>query len=68
MMNQLCRSLCDAVIDTYGNDNIRDLLQPISLDAISTPGHYWFNPPTPRDDFLVKRVVKVYKKMKEARM
>lgn len=44
-------SLCDAVIDTYGNDNIRELLQPISLDAISTPGNYWLNPPTPRDDF-----------------
>jgi hypothetical protein len=44
-------SLCDAVIDTFGNDNIRDLLQPISLDAISTPGNYWLNPPTPRDEF-----------------
>lgn len=43
-------SLCDAVIDTYGNDKTRDLLQPISLDAISTPGNYWLNPPTPRDD------------------
>jgi hypothetical protein len=44
-------SLCDAVIDTYGNDNICDLQQPISLDAISTPGNYWLNPPTPRDEF-----------------
>ena len=41
--------LCDAVIDTYGNDNPRDL-QPINLDAISTPGDYWLNPPNPRDD------------------
>lgn len=43
-------SLCDAVIDTYGNDNPRDL-QPISLDAISTPGDYWLNPPNQRDEF-----------------
>jgi hypothetical protein len=43
-------SLCDAVIGSYGNDNPRDLLQPITLDAISTPGDYWLNPPTPRDD------------------
>jgi hypothetical protein len=43
-------SLCDAVIGSYGNDNPRDLLQPITLDAISTPGNYWLNPPTPRDD------------------
>lgn len=43
-------SLCDAVIGAYGNDNPRDLLQPITLDAISTPGDYWLNPPTPRDD------------------
>ena len=43
-------SLCDAVIDTFGNDNTRDLLQPVSLDAISTPGDYWLNPPNPRDD------------------
>lgn len=43
-------SLCDAVISTYGNDNVRDLNQVISLDAISTPGDYWLNPPTPRDD------------------
>ena len=42
-------SLCDAVVDTFGNDNPRDL-QPITLDAISTPGDYWLNPPTPRDD------------------
>lgn len=42
-------SLCDAVIDTFGNDNPRDL-QPISLDAVSTPGDYWLNPPSPRDD------------------
>eukprot|EP00571_Detonula_confervacea_P013038 CAMPEP_0172311282 /NCGR_PEP_ID=MMETSP1058-20130122/14497_1 /TAXON_ID=83371 /ORGANISM="Detonula confervacea, Strain CCMP 353" /LENGTH=412 /DNA_ID=CAMNT_0013024425 /DNA_START=116 /DNA_END=1354 /DNA_ORIENTATION=+ len=42
-------SLCDAVIDTFGNDNPRDL-QPITLDAVSTPGDYWLNPPTPRDD------------------
>mmetsp|Transcript_13880 Transcript_13880/g.33624 ORF Transcript_13880/g.33624 Transcript_13880/m.33624 type:complete len:436 (+) Transcript_13880:133-1440(+) len=42
-------SLCDAVIDTFGNDNPRDL-QPITLDAISTPGDYWLNPPSPRDD------------------
>lgn len=42
-------SLCDAVIDTYGNANPRDL-QPINLDAISTPGNYWLNPPNPRDD------------------
>jgi hypothetical protein len=44
-------SLCDAVIDTFGNDNIRDKQQPISLDAISTPGNYWLNPPTSRDEF-----------------
>jgi len=43
-------SLCDAVIDTYGNDNPRDL-QSISLDAISTPGDYWLNPPNQRDEF-----------------
>ena len=43
-------SLCDAVIDTYGNDNPRDI-QPISLDAISTPGDYWLNPPNQRDEF-----------------
>jgi hypothetical protein len=43
-------SQCDAVIDTYGNDNPRDI-QPISLDSISTPGDYWLNPPLPRDDF-----------------
>ena len=42
-------SRCDAVINTYGNDNPRDI-QPISLDAISTPGDYWLNPPCPRDD------------------
>lgn len=42
-------ALCDAVIDTFGNDNPRDL-QPITLDAISTPGDYWLNPPSPRDD------------------
>jgi hypothetical protein len=42
-------ALCDAVIDTFGNDNSRDP-QPITLDAISTPGDYWLNPPTPRDD------------------
>jgi hypothetical protein len=42
-------SLCDAVIDSFGNDNARDI-QPISLDAISTPGDYWLNPPNPRDD------------------
>ncbi|KAL9182732.1 hypothetical protein ACHAXT_004011 [Thalassiosira profunda] len=42
-------NLCDAVIDSFGNDNPRDL-QPISLDAISTPGDYWLNPPSPRDD------------------
>lgn len=42
-------SRCDAVINTYGNDNPRDM-QPISLDAISTPGDYWLNPPCPRDD------------------
>mmetsp|Transcript_25925 Transcript_25925/g.46996 ORF Transcript_25925/g.46996 Transcript_25925/m.46996 type:complete len:444 (+) Transcript_25925:126-1457(+) len=42
-------ALCDAVITTLGNDNPRDL-QPISLDAVSTPGDYWLNPPTPRDD------------------
>lgn len=41
--------LCDAVIDTFGNDNPRDL-QPISLDAVSTPGDYWLNPPLSRDD------------------
>lgn len=42
-------SLCDAVVDSFGNDNPRDL-QPVSLDAISTPGDYWLNPPNPRDD------------------
>lgn len=42
-------SLCDAVIDSFGNDNARDI-QPVSLDAISTPGDYWLNPPNPRDD------------------
>lgn len=42
-------SLCDAVLDSFGNDNPRDL-QPVSLDAISTPGDYWLNPPNPRDD------------------
>eukprot|EP00956_Cyclotella_meneghiniana_P027376 scaffold61142_cov57-Cyclotella_meneghiniana.AAC.13 len=43
-------SRCDAIIETYGTDNLRDLQQPISLDAISTPGDYWLNPPLPRDD------------------
>jgi hypothetical protein len=47
--NEHAISRCDAVIDTYGNDNSRDI-QPISLDAISTPGDYWLNPPCPRDD------------------
>ena len=42
-------SLCDAVIDSFGNDNAREI-QPVSLDAISTPGDYWLNPPNPRDD------------------
>jgi len=42
-------ALCDAVVPSLGNDNPRDL-QPISLDAISTPGDYWLNPPSPRDD------------------
>jgi len=42
-------SISDAVVDTFGNDNPRDL-QPISLDAVSTPGDYWLNPPSPRDD------------------
>ena len=42
-------SLCDAVITTFGNDNPRDL-NPITLDAISTPGDYWLNPPLSRDD------------------
>ena len=42
-------ALCDAVISTFGNDDPRDP-QPITLDAISTPGDYWLNPPTPRDD------------------
>ena len=42
-------SLCDAVIDSFGSDNTREI-QPISLDAISTPGDYWLNPPNPRDD------------------
>ena len=42
-------ALCDAVIDTFGNDNPRDL-QSITLDAISTPGDFWLNPPSPRDD------------------
>lgn len=42
-------SLCDAVIDSFGNDNTREI-QPVSLDAISTPGDYWLNPPNPRDD------------------
>ncbi|KAL7543612.1 hypothetical protein ACHAXR_013169 [Thalassiosira sp. AJA248-18] len=42
-------NLCDAAIDTLGNDNPRDL-QPITLDAICTPGDYWLNPPNPRDD------------------
>ncbi len=42
-------SLCDAVIDYFGNDNTREI-QPVSLDAISTPGDYWLNPPNPRDD------------------
>ena len=43
-------SRCDAIIETYDTDNLRDLQQPISLDAISTPGDYWLNPPLPRDD------------------
>jgi hypothetical protein len=42
-------SLCDGITYSFGNDNMRDI-QPISLDAISTPGDYWLNPPTPRDD------------------
>lgn len=42
-------SLCDAVVTGYGSDNPRDM-NPISLDAISTPGEYWLNPPNPRDD------------------
>lgn len=42
-------SLCDAVLMSYGNDNPRDL-QPVTLDAISTPGEYWLNPPMSRDD------------------
>ncbi len=41
--------LCDAVVTGYGNDNPRDI-NPISLDAVSTPGEYWLNPPNPRDD------------------
>mmetsp|Transcript_30811 Transcript_30811/g.53544 ORF Transcript_30811/g.53544 Transcript_30811/m.53544 type:complete len:434 (-) Transcript_30811:334-1635(-) len=41
--------LCDAVVSRLGNDNPRDL-QPITLDAVSTPGSYWLNPPSPRDD------------------
>ena len=37
------------MISTYGNDNPRDI-QPITLDAISTPGDYWLNPLSCRDD------------------
>ena len=47
--DSLAISLCDAIIDSFGNDNPRDI-QPITLDAVSTPGDYWLNPPNPRDD------------------
>ena len=61
-------SLCDAVIDTYGNDNPRDL-QPINLDAISTPGDYWLNPPNPRDDMgnavMIDDLVEWYRSERE---
>ena len=41
--------LCDAVVEGLGSDDPRDL-HPVTLDAVSTPGDYWLNPPLPRDD------------------
>lgn len=62
-------ALCDAVIDTFGNDNPRDL-QSITLDAISTPGDYWLNPPSPRDDLgnsvSVDEIVELIRSKREA--
>jgi hypothetical protein len=61
-------ALCDAVIDTFGNDNPRDL-QPITLDAISTPGDYWLNPPSPRDDLgnsvSVDEIIELFRSKRE---
>jgi hypothetical protein len=61
-------SLCDAVVDSFGNDNARDI-QPVSLDAISTPGDYWLNPPTPKDDFgnaiAIDKIVEYFRTERE---
>lgn len=61
-------SLCDAVIDSFGNDNAREI-QPVSLDAISTPGDYWLNPPNPRDDMgnavAVDEIVEYFRSERE---
>jgi len=61
-------SLCDAVVTGYGSDNPRDI-NPISLDAISTPGEYWLNPPNPRDDcgnaVVVDEVVEWFRLQRE---
>eukprot|EP00986_Skeletonema_menzelii_P011696 scaffold6111_cov130-Skeletonema_menzelii.AAC.10 len=61
-------SLCDAVIDSFGNDNAREI-QTISLDAISTPGDYWLNPPNPRDDVgnavAVDEIVEYFRRERE---
>ena len=61
-------SLCDAVIDSFGNDNTREI-QPVSLDAISTPGDYWLNPPSPRDDIgnavAVDEIVEYFRSERE---
>ena len=61
-------SLCDAVLITFGSDNPRDV-HPITLDAISTPGEYWLNPPRPRDDggnaLVVEEVVDWFRAQRE---
>jgi hypothetical protein len=61
-------SLCDAVIDSFGNDNTREI-QPVTLDAISTPGDYWLNPPSPRDDIgnavAVDEIVEYFRSERE---
>ena len=61
-------SLCDAVIDSFGNDNTREI-QTVSLDAISTPGDYWLNPPSPRDDIgnavAVDEIVEYFRSERE---
>lgn len=67
--DSLAISLCDAIIDSFGNDNPRDI-QPITLDAVSTPGDYWLNPPNPRDDkgnaVLVDELVEWFRSERES--